>query len=58
MNLSRKNVNYDINLVREVVEQLLDGPDSCVGYRSILAYSQIKGYNRPSSCCSAADARN
>ena len=43
MNLSRKNVNYDINLVREVVEQLLDGPDSCVGYRSIWHTLKLRG---------------
>ena len=35
MNLSRKNVNYDINLVRQTIAELLDGPHSRVGYRSI-----------------------
>ena len=30
MNLSRKNVNYDINLVRQTIAELLDGPHSCV----------------------------
>jgi hypothetical protein len=43
MNLSRKNVNYDINLVREVVEELLDGPDLCVGYRSIWHTLKLRG---------------
>ena len=33
MNLSRKNVNFDDNLVRQAIEELIDGPNSCVGYR-------------------------
>jgi hypothetical protein len=43
MNLSRKNVNDDINLVREVAEQLLDSPDACVGYRSIWNTLKLRG---------------
>ena len=43
MNLSRKNVNYDINLVRQTIAELLDGPHSCVGYRSIWHALKLRG---------------
>ena len=43
MNLSGKNVNYDINLVRQTIAELLDGPDSCVGYRSIWHALRLRG---------------
>ena len=35
MNLARKNINYDTNLVRQTIEELLDGPESSVGCRSM-----------------------
>ena len=35
MNLARKNVNYDTNLVRQTIEELLDWPKSSVGCRSM-----------------------
>ncbi len=43
MNLSRKNVNYDINLGRQVIQELLDGPGSGVGYRSIWHTLTLRG---------------
>ena len=43
MNLSRKNVNYDINLVRQTIAELLDGPHSCIGYRSIWYALKLRG---------------
>ena len=43
INLSRKNVNYDINLVRQTIAELLDGPHSCVGYRSIWHAPKLRG---------------
>jgi hypothetical protein len=35
MNLLRNNVDFDINLVRQAIEELLDSPNSCVAYQSI-----------------------
>ena len=43
MNLSRKNVNFDVNLVRQAIEELIDGPNSCVGYRSIWHTLKLRG---------------
>ena len=35
VNLARKNKNYDTNLVRQTIEELLDGPETSVGYQSM-----------------------
>ena len=43
MNLSRKNVTFDINFVRQVIEELLDGPNCCVGYRSVWHCLKLRG---------------
>ena len=43
MNLSGENVNYDVNLVRQTITELLDGPDLCVGYRSIWHALKLRG---------------
>ena len=43
MNLSRKNLNYDINLVGQTIAELLDGPHSYVGYRSIWHALKLRG---------------
>ena len=43
MNLSRKNLNFDVNLVRQAIEELIDGPNSCVGYRSIWHTLKLRG---------------
>jgi len=46
-NMARRNVEYDINDVRTAITELLDGPDSTVGYRSIWHALQIKGVMVP-----------
>ena len=43
MNLSRKNVNFDVNVVRQAIEELIDGPNSCVGYRLIWHTLKLRG---------------
>ena len=43
MNLSRKNVNSNVNLVRQAIEELIDGPNSCVGYRSLWHTLKLRG---------------
>lgn len=42
-NLTRKNVQYNINIVRDTIIELLDGLDSLVGYRSIWHPLRLKG---------------
>lgn len=44
MNLKRKNVKYNINLVGQAIEKLLDGPDSSVGYRSMWQKLKLRGF--------------
>ena len=43
INLSRKNLNYGINFVRQVIQELLDRPGSSVGYRSIWHTLKLRG---------------
>ena len=43
MNLSRKDVEYDAQEVRQGIQALLDGPNSCVGYRSMWHSLRLQG---------------
>ena len=43
MNLSPKNVSFDVNLVRQAIEELIDGPNSCFGYRSLWHTLKLRG---------------
>ena len=43
INLAHKNVNYDTNVVRQTIEELLDGPESRVGYQSMWHNLRLRG---------------
>ena len=43
LNLARKNVDFDLNSVRQALRELMDGPNSMVGYRSVWHTLQLNG---------------
>ena len=47
LGLKRRRPEYDIAEVRNAVRRLLDGPDSCRGYRSIWHTLQLNGLQVP-----------
>ena len=49
LNLARKNVDFDLNSVRQAVREIKDGPGSIVGYRSVWHTLQLDGVIVPRS---------
>lgn len=47
LGLKRRRPEYDIAEVRNAIRKLLDGPDSCRGYRSIWHTLQLNGLRVP-----------
>ena len=45
--LQRKNSDYDLDVVRDAVRSLLDGPGCCRGYRAIWHTLQMNGVTVP-----------
>lgn len=50
INFARKNVAFDMQEVRQTIVELLDGPKSSVGYRSIWHSLRLRGIILPRSC--------
>ena len=45
--LQRRNIEYELDAVRDVVRSLLDGPGRCRGYRAIWHTLQMNGMTVP-----------
>ena len=49
LNLWRRSAHYDINVVRDSIIQILDGPGCVGGYRTVLHSLQLRGIRVPRS---------